>query len=481
MSEIGKGLRRIVKSLRHQVLGGNDKPSHKDLQNLDSFAVSEGSLLDAIRNESASTFLPYHLQTLRDALEDHPKAFGLAVACSFCRNGYVREQAVRNLIGIGDQALPFLLLRSCDWVERVRMIASEAVETLLLTASPATLQKCIRVLPVLDSANSQLLPAVLKQVLDRPGVLAGARLTLPPHVQKFLIDRKLKSFDEAWLAILAMALTSKDTIVIETALKQIPSLSTEEKRSLFEPLLKVKRLSARVQVIEIAEDLKLIDLLKELVDDNNWRTRNNSRYALKKLGFDSFVDHYRSRLPLPPAIAGFGEVAAESDLDELIPFLNHPSPRVRVEVVRAFKNRECRFQTPLLAARLEDDSPRVVRASVHALIQLGYRTTGAELSRLIRDARSPKHQSALLGGFALIPRWEILETALDLFELGILDETLAPGFYLWSAKGPHDYTGPKTDQLERLKQAFQQSSPRLAQFAIAPIEKEMTYWSSRLA
>ncbi|MEU8060052.1 HEAT repeat domain-containing protein [Microbispora bryophytorum] len=64
-------------------------------------------------------------------------------------------------------------------------------------------------------------------------------------------------------------------------------------------------------------------------------------------------------------VAGLGECGTHQDVDVLLPFLEHPSPRVRAEAVRAVR----RLGGPLtrIAGMLADSAPVVVRAVKRAL------------------------------------------------------------------------------------------------------------------
>jgi hypothetical protein len=67
-----------------------------------------------------------------DRLDRLVDGWAVAATLSCHRSGYVREAAVRRLFTAPvDRSLPFLLLRTNDWVSPVRRAATEAVEALL--------------------------------------------------------------------------------------------------------------------------------------------------------------------------------------------------------------------------------------------------------------------------------------------------------------------------------------------------------------
>nr|WP_243708685.1 HEAT repeat domain-containing protein [Actinomadura sp. GC306] len=87
-------------------------------------------------------------------------------------------------------------------------------------------------------------------------------------------------------------------------------------------------------------------------------------------------------------VAGLGECGTRQDVDVLLPFLEHPSPRVRAEAVRAVR----RLGGPVshLADLLADPAPVVVRAVKRALRHEPYAVPTARLWALLA-ADSPPH------------------------------------------------------------------------------------------
>ncbi len=83
--------------------------------------------------------------TLLSALPDGDWALVCAMSH---RNGYVREQATQELVSRGDgSVLPFLLLRTNDWVPAVRSAARAAVTSRL---RPECLHDLVAMLPMLE-------------------------------------------------------------------------------------------------------------------------------------------------------------------------------------------------------------------------------------------------------------------------------------------------------------------------------------------
>ncbi|MFB4304713.1 HEAT repeat domain-containing protein [Actinomadura sp. GTD37] len=87
-------------------------------------------------------------------------------------------------------------------------------------------------------------------------------------------------------------------------------------------------------------------------------------------------------------VAGLGECGTRQDVEVLLPFLEHPSPRVRAQAVRAVR----RLDGPLtqIAGMLADPAPVVVRAVKQALRNEPHAVPTARLWTLLA-ADSPPH------------------------------------------------------------------------------------------
>ncbi|WP_345365055.1 HEAT repeat domain-containing protein [Actinoallomurus liliacearum] len=99
--------------------------------------------------------------------------------------------------------------------------------------------------------------------------------------------------------------------------------------------------------------------------------RATAQWAVRREGRDPAV-LYREALATDPAagrirtlVAGLGECGTRQDIDLLLPFLEHPSPRVRAEAVRAV--RRLGVSLARIAPMLADPAPVVVRAVGKAL------------------------------------------------------------------------------------------------------------------
>ncbi|WP_331281161.1 HEAT repeat domain-containing protein [Microbispora rosea] len=87
-------------------------------------------------------------------------------------------------------------------------------------------------------------------------------------------------------------------------------------------------------------------------------------------------------------VAGLGECGTHQDVDVLLPFLEHPSPRVRAEAVRAV--RRLGGSPARIAGMLTDPAPVVVRAVKQALRGQPDAVPAARLWELLAP-ESPPH------------------------------------------------------------------------------------------
>jgi len=439
--------------------------------------------LDGIRDDTLSVVTKYPDRDVIKLLEENRAEFGLAVVFSYSQSGYVRLAATENLASIGSQSLPYLLIRSCDWVPNVAEVAAEAALKLIPKVDDRTLQGCVRVLPVLNLYpiwESPVVRALIQEFKTRPGILKSARWSSTVQLATLLIDRHLIGIDEDWLEIARIGLKHSDHRVVQRVVVALKGMSIENKLEILHELLSSSAKGARLAAVDIAEECRLEETLTFLLLDRVWRVRLNARYCREKLGVSDFIVYYRSHLPAVSAIKGFAEVANDSQLEELLPYLDHPNAKVQCAVIRAIGNRNLAHLGPLIALRLKDERPRTIIVAVHVLIKFGYRLTREEVNELLPRIPEVSRAKALALVIELLPRWEFLIAALDLWVEHNLVQDLSATIHRWLTARNRDYSGPTFEQLCRAQAAYRNARFRLYEAASDALEQELDYWQSRI-
>jgi hypothetical protein len=269
---------------------------------------------------------------------------------------------------------------------------------------------------------------------------------------------------------------SGDSRVAAFCLKQVTII--DRGGQLINSLASSNSYHARLEAVESAARTDRVDLLWSALMDRHWRVRGVAQIHLKKRGHSDLADYYRQRFPEPAAVAGFGEIAAEPELLELTPLLDNPVPRVRFEVIRAWRNRDLRKAAPQVESRLTDTSPKVVRESIRTLKSFQVLIEAADVVAYISQAQNPKTRRILGDALNLVPRWPGLRAWLGLQEHPELFDRPVP-LPEWIGVTFRYYSGPKPHELTELEAALQAVQDRLEPGVKAWIEGELGYWRKR--
>lgn len=276
-----------------------------------------------------------------------PYDAAVAALLTFDRNGYLRQAGVARLAGsTAPFVLPFLLLRLNDPVEAVRERATVAVGARVGGCAPSVL---VRLVPLVKGLRTRvraapLVESVVGRLLaeGRPDLWAGARGDDPAVRAECL--RLLATVEPA--EALEEAMKTRDPVLrvwattVATASTQDPDVQRRllpviERDS--NPRLRWQALRARTRRPDSAPHLRRARL------DPDARVRYLARVSLKALGEAGSADVYRAALADPAAnrdtligaLAGLADMGGSADAARVVPFLQHPTARVRREALRA--------------------------------------------------------------------------------------------------------------------------------------------------
>ncbi|MDR3692241.1 MAG: hypothetical protein P4L46_22860 [Fimbriimonas sp.] len=459
------------------------KVTSLDLAELGRLTTECDLLLDVIRVNEISRRIILPDSKAISLLARHPTSLELAILFSYSGSGYVRQAAVENLARIGGQSLPYLLLRTCDWVRPVSEYASKTALRSLPLVDDSTLAVCIRVLRVLaryDRLDSPEGCLLLQLIQERPGVLKNVRWSLPIPTILFLLDRNILGPDENSVDVVRRGLLHRDHRVAQRTVQATSRLATSDRHDLLGVLLGSSAKAARLAAAEISADLGLVENLAAMASDRIWRVRTAARTGLERIGPYDFVAYYRDRFPDETAVTGFGEVAPDAQLEELIPFLSSPSAKVRLATIRAFGSRDARQYSAAIANCLNDERPRIVVAAVRVLHGFAYRVSRDAIEGIMAGAVHPKKRKAVYLAFELLPRWDSLIATLEFADR--CEDRLAPSEQVqrWLTGTNRDYSGPPRDQLQTARAAFERIRTGLSELAAYGLAAEFAYWSSKL-
>jgi HEAT repeat protein len=301
---------------------------------------------------------------------------------SFHRSGYVRERAVRLLAAAPAGAgLPYLLIRLNDWVANVRSAARQAVEKCLGAGSPGlllgNLALVVRLADCRRTDHADLVGALLRRLTvpeylpDLLGVVRSGQQSVARACFRLLADLPGPHLP----ALVQAGLQARDAVVRLWAIRHLPT--TEGGARLGEALsaresdgsLAVRREALRVRLQALPETAE--PALERALLDRSPSVREFARFHLARVRPADFPAFYRNvlsaRAHVPQAIAGLGETGTRADAPSLVPFLTAPDRRTRQAAVRAVGTLAGDEYAGLLAERLTDEGPKVVREARQAL------------------------------------------------------------------------------------------------------------------
>ncbi|SDZ14560.1 hypothetical protein SAMN05444365_10610 [Micromonospora pattaloongensis] len=320
---------------------------------------------------------PYQESTLRrvgarfSITTSGPVAMALA---SMHGDGRIRERAVAAMVGRPcPEMMPFLVLRTADWVKPVRDRA-RAELALLLADDPGG-----------------YLPAVLPMALRLDARLRGgfavtqiraALLSAPAEVWRGLLGsggRRQRRFvfdivlAQGWLRLpdyVTCAETDSDVGIrvraAEAACREaVWSRRHDVLRRLARSVRAEVRVVALTGLVRAGQDSDVAAYL----EDDAPLVRAVARDAARRLGIDA-REHYRTAVsagePALGAIVGLAETGSAADTPLLRPLLSHPQAKVRAQAVRGLRLLDAVVAQEVLPL-LRDPSPAVVREATTAL------------------------------------------------------------------------------------------------------------------
>ncbi|MFJ5928028.1 HEAT repeat domain-containing protein [Kitasatospora sp. NPDC092948] len=330
----------------------------------------------------------------------------LALAASHA-DGRIRERAVRRML---DQphpgTMPFLVLRTSDWVRQVRDAASAGLAVLLhgdpLLATPATVRTALLINRRRRGtfAHGQLLVPLLT---GSTTTLAGTLLAAPEApVRRFALDavaHRLGLRDLAALAERDSDRRVRDRAAEAAARQAMWTDQIELLRRLACSRHAEVRVTALTGLMRTGSPQSVVAYL----DDPSAQVRALAREAARRTGTDPLT-YYRAAVradePQVGVVAGLAETGGRADVPLLDALLDNPAPQVRVHALRALRGLDV-VPVPRVTALLRDDSAAVVKEAAAALVPSATRLPADLLWDMLTDPRRPAVRRA---GYRLLSR-----------------------------------------------------------------------------
>lgn len=395
-------------------------------------------------------------------------AFGLL---SFHPNGWVREAAVIRLGELTDgREIPFLLLRSNDWVEVVSGNASRLVEDRInsrpveqLTSYCSTVFAFrARVRGAIGELTNRLIARLARD--DRPETFFELAARTTGAFRRWVIsDLLLPNLSASHAHLAASFACDGDPIIRLTAWRHALQLLTGDRDKLLNQGLRDSWPPMRRQALELLfadGPGERTDILFNALLDTAAAVRSTARFYLEKHTSHKAVDYYRTcvRNSAPSrkqALIGLAETGDKTDLETIVPYLNNEHPALRrVAILTVGRLAPGHYRAELFSA-LSAKSPGVSKAAREVLSKSPFLLSRPLLVSLAATTNGPMHvcRNAIWLVRAL-PKWERILAYLELLPLdpewcfGISDE-----IQRWLLCFNRDWEAPDKVTLESLRRA----------------------------
>ncbi|MEU4555203.1 hypothetical protein [Micromonospora violae] len=346
-----------------------------------ALALVAGSPGLVVRLDWHARSAPWHGRYQQPAMRRASERFSgvssgpvVTVLASMHGDGRIRERAVAAMVSRPcREVMPFLVLRTADWVKPVRDRARAGLAVLLADDPAICLSAVLPMALRLDArqraafAVTQVQAAVLAatEQVWRALLSEGGR-----RERWFVFDIVLA---QGWLRVsdLVTFAESDPDVRLRTRAAQAACREAVWTRRLdvLQRLARSARAEVRVMALTgLVRAGKDADVVGYLNDDAPL-VRAVARDAARRLGID-VREHYRSGVdtdrPASGAIAGLAEVGSAADARLLQRLLSHERARVRAQAVRSLRLLDA-VVAGEMAALVRDPSPAVVREVTAAL------------------------------------------------------------------------------------------------------------------
>jgi HEAT repeat protein len=359
-------------------------------------------------------------------------------------SGYVRVEAIRRSATCADGSeIPFLLLRTNDWVAPVRDVALAALRARL---TPTHVPDLVAALPMLDAmyrwgrlGPTRILDEI-EQLLRGPDAVNAliAALTSPDRSTRRGAYRRL--FEGARVgelvaaphepyrtpgtsphALFAAAMRDADPAIRAWAGRWVVAADTDVFASFAEELLRSRMSAVRLAAAQrlLAAGMKLP--WPDLLFDPSAAVRSLAQQAALDAGTDPDSE-YRDRIAavrgarLGVALVGLSETGGPPDAELVRTYLRSDQSVVRRSALHALASFKVDDFIDLALAALGDTSPSVTRAAGDILVARIASVRGDAVWSAFTTASSLAGQRAALDVLARLGSWESLPYLLRAFD-----------------------------------------------------------------
>ena len=403
-------------------------------------------------------FGPEHVE----GVATEPDAFEQLAVLSAHPNGRVREKAISQLSRYGSRSLPWLLLRTVDWVPVVCGLAKAAVRELLVDAE---IDAFIDALPIalrtreFSRAGASVMNEIAPFLVRQPDLMWQGALGHADAAVRRAAITLLAETGRATPNLLRIALTDRDLTVRARAARLVTV--APEMASLRAMLLNDRDPSLCLHALRLALEVDPAPHRQRLERALTHRVRAMRELARHHLG-GTFAAFYRAKLlepsPAPAVIQGLAETGTADDWERLVRALDMSSKRACAGLVAmASLNRKESRETRLMM--VDDPRRRVSQVAANTMMRDVWESDAPILSAYLTSPHLHVRTSAVQLACCLAG-W-----APPLLLLSVEDPALGPTVHLqlmrWLSRHRARIGPPTAMERTRLRVLLQRPEVRL--------------------
>lgn len=397
-------------------------------------------------------------------------------------SGWIRERAVLALLSSGSpEALPFVLLRSNDWVAQVRKAAEQWFSA---HGAAISMEQLVRSLPILAAltersyGNDSKLVKVLLARLALPEAAPVLLAVLPrssSRIRRLLFTLLAQNGALQDPDIQSGLFKHPDPIFGVLLLKHLRLHSPELPTTVVNHALSSKSATLRRYALYALSEEQishLTPLLWQSCFDSAQGVRNFAQYhLLKHFTSKELQERYAAVLREPQVpntmraacILGFHEAGGKWESSQYMELSQHKSMQVRVAVLRTFAATCFDDALPWLKNALVGDRASLGKAALAILRQHRQALSLAEIQSMLNHEHPP---AVRLRAFVLLcmrNRWEQLPVLFELLNdpSGLFESQVLLRLSVWLSQFNQVHTQPARIQVEQALTALDRVGDRM--------------------
>jgi hypothetical protein len=385
-------------------------------------------------------------------------------------NGHIREEALKRLNLIEDgREIPFILLRLNDWVDQVKAEASKAMEKRITQKNAKYFLSNIYLISALARYHrhdhSSFIGSIHTLIRNRElqDTVRQALLCNDLHTRRECYKIALKSDKSFLTEVVKQGIEDSDVIIRNCVIKSLRSISDHDLLKKYLEILESdpfmpNRREVLNLYIELFPEISKKKLLNALFDQHP-SIRYDARYYLSKLSKHDFGGIYREAVKNPDGrningiISGLGETGEANDASLITMYTKNRAAKTRKVSIKAIAKLSPENYRTLFLSLIKDDSPRVSREAMSALLRCRYQVIIPELWESV--GRSDKIHIArnILFIISKFSKWESISYFIAALTMPSDNLREIANDYLnrWLTNFNRSFTKPTSDQRKKIE------------------------------